>query len=291
MVRLSHSRMSLRILVVVGPMLAASILAVPASSGAQQEQLTADQVEARAKLNEGVQAFRNGKLEEATQDFKRATELDPSLTNAHLYLATAYASQYIPGAPSDENLNLGKQAIQEFKTVLDRDPKNLTAMDGIGSILYNMGANPFDAAKLAESKTYHLKHIEIKAADPEPYFWIGVIDWSIAYHAEQQKRSDWTQRTGQALAPDQVLPELARDEFGNEYGDTIDEGIGRVKKALEFKPDYDDAMAYLNLLYRLKADTENSPQARDEDIKTADELVDKLKEIRQARAASQQQKN
>jgi tetratricopeptide (TPR) repeat protein len=267
------------------------VLSSPALRAGQQQELTADQVEARAKLNQGVQAYKNAKFDEATDDFKEATKLDPSLTNARLYLATVYASQYIPGAPSDENLSLGKQAIQEFQTVLDRDPKNLTAMDGIGSILYNMGANPFDAAKVAESKTYHLKHIEIKPEDPEPYYWIGVIDWSIAYHAEGQKRSDWTQRTGQALAPDQVLPELARDEFGNEYGDTIDEGIGRLKKALDLKPDYDDAMAYLNLLYRLKADTENSPQARDEDIKTADELVEKVKEIRQARAATQQQKN
>jgi tetratricopeptide (TPR) repeat protein len=286
----SQSRMSLRILVVAGAILAASILPGRVSRGAREQQLTADQVEARAKLNEGVQRFRNGKFDEATEDFKAATELDPSLTNAHLYLATVYASQCIPGVPSDENLSYAKRAGEEFQAVLDKDPKNLTAIDGVASILYNMGANPFDAAKLNESKTYHLKHTEIKPEDPQPYYWLGVIDWSIAYHAEQQKRSDWTQRTGHELARDQVLPELARDEFGNEYGDTIDEGISRLKKALELKPDYEDALAYLNLTYRLKADTENSPQARDEDIKTADELVDKVKEIRQARASSQQKK-
>ncbi len=31
-----------------------------------------------------------------------------------------------------------------------------------------------------------------------------------------------------------------------------------LKKAIELKPDYDDAMAYLNLLYRQKADLESS---------------------------------
>lgn len=267
------------------------VLSSPVLRAAQQQEVTEERRAARAKLDEGVQAFKNGKLEEATEDFREATKLDPSMTRAHIYLGTAYASQYIPGAPSDENVNLGKEAIQEFQSVLERDPKNLTAMDGVGSLLYNMGANPFDEAKVKESKTYHLKHIEVEPEDPEPYYWLGVIDWTIAYHAEHQKRSDWTERTGQTLSPVQPLPEIVRDEFGNEYDDTIDEGISRLKKAVELRPDYADAMAYLNLLYRLKADTESNPQTREEDIKAADELVKKVMELRQAPASTQRQKN
>jgi tetratricopeptide (TPR) repeat protein len=296
---LSHSRMSLRIFVVSAAMLAALILDVRVSS-ARQEQLTADQAAARAKLDEGVQAYRKGKFDEATDDFKQAKEKDPSLLLAMLYLGTTYASEYIPGAASQENERHADLALDEFRDLLRKVPATpstsaetgleRTAIDAIASILYNKAATPFDTKTMGESKAYYEKHIHLWANDPEPYYWIGVIDWSIAYHAEQQKRVDWTKRTGQTLAQDQMLPELARDEFGNEYGDTIDEGIGRLKKALELRPDYDDAMAYLNLIYRLKADTENSPQARDEDIKAADELVDKVKEIRQARASSQQQK-
>ena len=94
-------------------------------------------------LNKGVQAYKDGQFDQAIEDFKQAKELDPSLTNARLYLATAYASQYIPGAPSDENVRTGQQAIEEYKEVLQADPDNLTAIDGIGSILYNMAANPF----------------------------------------------------------------------------------------------------------------------------------------------------
>jgi hypothetical protein len=40
-------------------------------------------------------------------------------------------------------------------------------------------------------------------------------------------------------------------------------------------------MAYLNLLYRQKADMETTPQARDADLKNADDLVDKVKAIKQ----------
>ncbi len=64
---------------------------------------------------------------------------------------------------------------------------------------------------------------------------------------------------------------------------TIDEGISNLKMAIDRRPDYDDAMAYLNLMYRQKADTETTPQARDADIKMADDLIEKVKAIKQHR--------
>ncbi|MFY9984720.1 MAG: hypothetical protein WAK31_08165, partial [Chthoniobacterales bacterium] len=103
-----------------------------------------DKLRARDKLNKGVQAYKANQTDLAIEDFKQAKQFDPSLTNAQLYLATAYASQYIPGAPSDDNVRMGKQAMQEWQEVLNRDPNNLNAIDGIGSILYNMASTPFD---------------------------------------------------------------------------------------------------------------------------------------------------
>jgi len=75
---------------------------------------------ARDLLNKGVAAFQNGKYDDSIEDFKQAKELDPDLLNARLYLATAYATVYIPGAPSDENVRTGQQAITEFQDVLSR---------------------------------------------------------------------------------------------------------------------------------------------------------------------------
>ena len=50
----------------------------------------------------------------------------------------------------------------------------------------------------------------------------------------------------------------------------MDEGITSLQTAIQMSDDYDDAMAYLNLLYRQKADMETSPAARDADINQAD---------------------
>src|SRR6266849_2167603 len=56
-----------------------------------------NKLKARDWLNKGVQAYKNGQFDTAIEDFKQAKDLDPGLLNARLYLATAYASQYIPG--------------------------------------------------------------------------------------------------------------------------------------------------------------------------------------------------
>ena len=53
---------------------------------------------------------------------------------------------------------------------------------------------------------------------------------------------------------------------------------------MSLKPDYDDAMAYLNLLYRQKADMEPTEAARNTDLDEADKLVDEVKAIKQRKA-------
>jgi tetratricopeptide (TPR) repeat protein len=204
------------------------------------------------------------------------------LTNARLYLATAYATQYIPGAPSDENVRMGEAAVKEFQDVLTADPNNVSAIDGIGSILFNMAGTPYTRSRFEESKTYHMKHIALKPEDPEPYYWIGVIDWTLTYRANLEMRGTWRlAHPGKPLKDDDPMPPDVRPQYIKDNGQLIDEGIDDLKKAIELRPDYDDAMAYLNLLLRRKADEAATPDERAGLLKQADEFVDKAKEIKQ----------
>ena len=241
-----------------------------------------NKLRARDLLNKGVAAFKEGQFDKSVEFFKEAKELDPDLMNARLYLATAYASQYIPGAPSDENVQRGTAAINEFKGVLEKDPNNLSAIDGIGSILFQMSGQPFNPQKFQESKTYHQKHIDLKPTDPEPYYWIGVIDWTLSYRDNLVKRGNWRlAHPGKPLKDEDPMPNDIRDSYIKDNGQMIDEGIDDLKKALELRPDYDDATAYLNLLLRRKADEASSPDERASLLKQADDLVEKAKEIKQ----------
>jgi hypothetical protein len=85
------------------------------------------------------------------------------------------------------------------------------------------------------------------------------------------------------------LPPQVRTDYADKYGSIVDEGITDLQKAISLRPDYDDAMAYLNLLYRRKADMVESPDERASLLKQADDLVDKVKEIKQRRAEQPQQ--
>jgi tetratricopeptide (TPR) repeat protein len=243
-----------------------------------------NKLKARDALNKGVAAFKAAQFDQSIEWFKQARELDPELLNARLYLATAYASQYIPGAPSEENIRKGQQAIEEFKSVLEVDPNNLSAIDGIGSILYNMGGSPFDVKKMEESKSYHLKHIQVKPDDPDPYYWVGVINWTISYRGNKEIRADYNSKAPRRpLKDEDPLPDKLREEFIAKHGAVVDEGITHLKKAIEIRPDYDDAMAYLNLLYRQKSDQVASADERENLLKMADALVDQVKAIKQKR--------
>jgi tetratricopeptide (TPR) repeat protein len=262
--------------------IAALLLLVAGMSGCNK-------LKARDLLNKGVNAFKNGQYDEAVEDFKRATVLDPSLIVAHLYLATAYANQYIPGAPSEQNKEFGEEAIAVYKDVLQRDPKNLTAIDGIGSLLYNMAGTPYDPKMFEQAKSYHEMHIKIKPDDAEPYYWVGVIDWVMANRINLELRAAYNKDHLRKQIKDMdPMPPEVRKEYVSQAGPLVDEGITYLQKAIELKPDYDDAMAYLSLTDRRKADMVESAQERDDLEKQADDLLDKVKEIKQKRAMQPQ---
>jgi tetratricopeptide (TPR) repeat protein len=251
-----------------------------------------NKLKARDLLNKGVAAFKNGQYDAAIEDFKQAKELDPSLINARLYLATAYASQYIPGAPSEQNTRLGSQAVNEFKEVLSIAPNNLSAIDGVGSIIFQMAGQPYDPKKFEESKSYHQKHIDLRPNDPEPYYWIGVIDWTLAFRANNEMRAEYNKNNIKKQVKDtDPLPASVRADYTAKYSALVEEGIADLQKAIQLRPDYDDAMAYLNLLYRRKADMVESAEERASLLKQADDLVDKVKEIKQKRAEQPQPAN
>lgn len=240
-----------------------------------------NKLKARDMLNKGVQAYREGQFDRAIENFQKAKELDGSLLNARLYLATAYASQYIPGAPSEENKRNGHQAVAEFREVLQTHPKNLSAIDGIGSILFQMAGSPYEPAGMEDSRSYHLKHIEIKPGDPEPYYWVGVINWTLAFRANDKLRKDYNEKARMPVKDSDPMPPDVREEFVAKYGEAVDTAIKFLQKATELRRDYTDAMAYLNLLYRQKADMVATPEDRENYLTQADRLVEQVKELRQ----------
>jgi tetratricopeptide (TPR) repeat protein len=211
-------------------------------------------------------------------------DFDPTLLNARLYLATAYAQQYIPGADTPDNNRMAEEAIDQFKKVLDmhagRD-QQVGSLKGIASLYFNM-------KKLDMAKQYHQKVAQLDPNDPETYYSIGVIDWTEAYQPRMEERAKL------GLKPDEPLSAKDKEQkkvcaaLKEKNWQTIQDGIDNLNKALQLRPDYDDAMAYMNLMYREKADVEcDDPAARAADLKSADDWVDKTMATKKEKAAKQ----
>jgi len=240
-----------------------------------------NKLRARDQLNKGVASYKNAKYEQAIDHFQQAVSFDPSLINARLYLATAYAQQYIPGVDVEDNTRMANQAIDQYKQVLDRDPKNINSVKGIAYLYLQM-------KKFDDAKDYYRKAIAMDPNDPEPYYSIGVIDWTQSYQPRMEARAKL------GLKPDEPLNAKNKDQknvcdaLKQQLSPVIEDGINVLNKALELRPDYDDAMAYMNLEYREKADLEcDDPAARAAALKTADEWVDKTMATKKAKAEKQ----
>ena len=223
-----------------------------------------NKLKARDQLNKGVASYKNARYEQAIDHFQNAVSLDPGLENARLYLATAYTQLYIPEVDTPDNLRLAEQAIDQFKAVLQHDPKSVTSVKGI-AYLY------LQQKKFDDAKAYYHKALEIDPNDPESYYTLGVIAWTQSYKPRMEERAKLGLKPDEPLKDKKVCQSLRDANWA-----IIQDGLDSLNKALQLRPDYDDAMAYVNLLYRERADLEcGDPAARAADEKTADMWVDK----------------
>ena len=112
---------------------------------------------------------------------------------------------------------------------------------------------------------------------------MAVIDWTQTYQPRMEERAKLGLKPEEPLKDKKVCAALKEKNTSN-----IQEGIDNLNKALQLRPDYDDAMAYMNLMYRERADVQcNDPASRAADLKTADEWVDKTLAVKKAKAEKQ----
>lgn len=258
-------------------MKSARLVAVLAVTAALLSSLGCDKLKARDQLNKGVQAYKSANYEQAIEHFKNAVELDKSLKTAKLYLATAYAQQYVAGVDTPENNANAQQAIEQYQSVLSEDPNNVTSLKGVAYLYMNM--KQFDKAG-----EYYKRAIAADPNDPEAYYSVGVIDWTAAYKDTADRKTkaglsgvEAPMKTKQELKLCQDIK--AADE------PKVDEGLKMLETAMEKRQDYDEAMTYMNLLYLRKADLAcGDPEAAAGFKKMSDEYTNKAMAARKKKA-------
>jgi tetratricopeptide (TPR) repeat protein len=242
-----------------------------------------NKLKARDNLNKGVNSFRAGQYTAAADNFKEAIDLDPDLPSARLYLATAYMTQYVPGSEAPENKRNADSALKEFQTALNSnlDDKNkLIAMQSLASLHYQM-------KDFADAEAWNKKVIAADPQNKEAYYTLGVIAWT-------QFVAPWREAiAAQSLKPEDPGPLHVPKKKGEadlkadlkaKYWQPLTDGIEDEKKALQIDPEYENAMAYMNLLLRYRAILTDTKEEYDADTKQADDWVQKSLETTKKKA-------
>jgi len=255
-----------------------AILAAISISAPGQEQpcdvahVLGKKIAARDVLNKGVQAFRKARYDDAICYFQSATRLDPGLVIAKMYLGTAMAETVVPGLETPENLKIAQQAIDIFQEVLDKKPHDINTIKQIAALDYSI-------KRFEEAKGWQKKVLEEDPKDPEAAYTIGAIDWMEAHMnmLEELTPAGLTDDgEGNANAPAEVMEKIkAKNSV------LVEEGIQYLNRAVSIRPNYDDAMVYMNLIYRCKASVDwGNETERAADVAAAAEWVRKAIDVR-----------
>jgi tetratricopeptide (TPR) repeat protein len=211
-----------------------------------------DKLKARDNINSGTAAFKAG----------------------NFAAAAAYIQQYIPGTETEENKKYAQAAIDELNKTLASDPKNVLATQYLANVYYQMKDFP-------KAQEWSKKVVDLDPKDKGALYTLGVIPWIQFVAADREARIASKMKMED---PGPIKDPKAKAELKAKYWQALSEGIEYEKKALAVDPEYENAMAYMNLLIRYRADLNDTTAEFMRDQKEADDWVQKSLETTKMKA-------
>ena len=242
-----------------------------------------NQVRGRRLIQKGNQLFHEGQYAEAVATFHQAEQYLPDAWQLWLNEGTTCRQMMVPGAKTPENEAAVQCALDAFTRMralrpqdlrgpalyvqtlfdaeryevlarmyrerADRNPADEEAVNGLIQVYARWGGHMSDAL------TWYGKKADLKAQDPEAQYAVGVYVWQQLFArggGADKAGYDPRIQPGQKKAP--PAPPFAGDDLvGQQRIDMADEGIKYLERAVQLRPAYSEAMAYLNLLYRQRS--------------------------------------
>ena len=182
--------------------------------------------------------------------------------------------QYIPGAESAENNQMAQAAHEQFMKVLEQTPNDKVAMASIASLYLNQ-------KKFDDAQKWYEKLTAIDPQNKEAYYSLGFIAWSKWYPAYGTARANLHMKQED---PGPIKDKKVKEELKAKWGPVIESGLQSLDKALQIDPEYEDAMAYENLLIRERADLVDTKEEYEKQIAIAEGWIEKNMATKKAKA-------
>jgi tetratricopeptide (TPR) repeat protein len=236
--------------------------------------------EARVQLKQGNVLYENESYKDALAQFQKGLEIDPAATFAWRSVGLSAMALHRPGIEGEENKKYADTAIDAFNKYLSTNPKDKEKVEEyLTTVLINDSRWDEALARLEKQAQGEPGNADLERAIVTTLLKAGRVE-------------DAYQRATQASKPDpQLLYSVGVACWGMSYGDptldpvkrvqVVDMGIEATKKSLDLDPDFFDAMAYYNLLFREKAKLATTFEEADRYNKEADVWLKKALELRE----------
>jgi beta-lactamase regulating signal transducer with metallopeptidase domain len=223
---------------------------------------------ADSAIQQGVEAYNQGDLDSAIPLFRAAAAADPSNIRPKLFLGFALMRAFRPGTADEAAV--AQEARQLYRGVLSLDPRNKTALESL--MLLDMNTKQFD-----DAREHGRKLIELDPRNVGAYYSLGFLDWAVAYPQYMKAR----EAVGMKPADPGIISDPAiRQDIRIRVLPLVEDGFRQLNTALQFDPQHSDSMAYINLLYRIKAAIVDSTAESDDLIRQADQWVQRALALR-----------
>jgi TonB family protein len=239
---------------------------------------------ARAELNAGASAYREGNFAAAEEHFRRALELDPTQKNTPLFIARAIQQQFKPGDMTPENIAVGERAVAAYQEIFAKDPEN---EDAYRATLYLYGQMK-NEEKVEEMLTQRAGDGSVKPEKrAEAFVILASRRWKCSYDIVERRENRTTEEKPDRVVVKYRMPADAGDFYKAQQCAT--EGLQLAEQAVALDPNNANAWTQKTNLLREKAklaQMEGNEELRAEYMRqSAEALETQTKLAREARTS------
>ena len=205
-----------------------------------------NRIRAKNQLNEAARAYREGRFPEAEQHSREAASLDPENKTAPMFIARTIHAQYRPGVQDPKNIALAQQAIDAYRAILEKNPKDEEAYKAVaylyGAIKEDDKLRKWIADRAANDQAEPEKRAEA-------YVVLASKDWDCSFKITEQPAVKTTTIDPASNKATVAYKKPKEQKDFDQAQMCVKQGLSEAENAIKFDPNNESAWSYkTNLL-------------------------------------------